>query len=209
MSGKKMPDKEAQRLEQLWAGEFGKQYMERNKNAANRRDVFWKDLLSRYPVKNVLEVGCNIGANLHWLAQILPPSEVTGIDINPLALEALKKNVPGVQAVLSGARRLPFPDEKFELVFTAGVLIHQPEETLVQVMGEVYRLSKRYVLCLEYHSDLIVEVPYRDQSGALFKRPYGVLYQKQFPALKQLKSGFLGRDTGWDDVTWHLFEKGT
>lgn len=198
---------EAERLEQLWAGEFGGQYIERNQNAPNGRDAFWNQFLKTYHVKNVLEVGCNIGGNLRWIAGILPPTSVYGIDINAQAVEFLKKKVPGLQLSVCGAKKLPFKDASFDLVFTAGVLIHQPEETLPQVMEEIVRVSRKYVLCLEYESASTVEVPYRDQTGALFKRPYGQLYQKQFPSLSLVKSGYLSPEEGWDRVTYHLFEK--
>lgn len=201
------PASEAQRLEQLWAGEFGGQYIERNQNAPNGRDAFWNKQLADYPVTNVLEVGCNIGGNLRWIAQVLPPSSVYGIDINAQAVEFLRKKVPGLQLSVCGAKKLPFGDAAFDLVFTAGVLIHQPEETLPQVMAEIVRVSRKYVLCLEYESETTVEVPYRDQSGALFKRPYGNLYKNQFPVLSLLKSGYLGPEEGWDRVTYYLFEK--
>ena len=207
MGDKNTQGQEAARLERLWAGEFGMQYIERNKNAANKRDAFWKKFLKKYPVKNALEVGCNVGANLHWIAQVLPPKDVYGIDINPAAVETVKKNIPGVNATLAGAKKLPYPDGRFELTFTAGVLIHQPEESLGEVMSEVFRLSGRYVLCMEYFSEKTVEIPYRDQSGALFKRPYGELYQKAFPSLQLLEEGWMGKDEGWDDITWWVFEK--
>ena len=32
--------------------------------------------------------------------------------------------------ILAPARSLPFDDREFELIFTMGVLIHQPEESL-------------------------------------------------------------------------------
>ena len=198
---------EAKRLESLWAGRFGDEYAERNKNASEGRDAFWKAFLSQYRVRNVLEVGCNIGGNLFWIAKILRPENVTGVDVNEGALKKLRTALPGVNAVLSTAKALPFKDSSHELVFTAGVLIHQPEDTLAEVMREVLRCSRRYVLCLEYYSKQTVEVPYRGNSGALFKRDYGHLYQKLSPSLKLLEKKELTKKDGWDDVTFWLFDK--
>ena len=93
------------------------------------------------------------------------------------------------------------------MVFTAGVLIHQPTATLRRVMGEVVRCSRRYVLCLEYFSPKNEEILYRGHQGALFKRDYGQLYRKWFPGLRLQKTGFLGKEQGWDDVTFWLFDK--
>lgn len=204
-----MADKQAEatRLEALWASSFGDAYVERNRAASNGREAFWAELLAAVEPQRVLEVGCNVGANLRWIAATLPPRQVFGVDINEKALDEIHRAVPGVGAVWSPARELPFRDRWFDLVFTMGVLIHQPESTLPIVMSEIVRCSRRYVLCGEYHATETTEVPYRDQPGALFKRDYGRLYAELFPELMLRKSGFLGRDQGWDDVTWWLFEK--
>ncbi len=200
-----MKTKEAERLERLWGGEFGDAYVDRNAGP-DTRAPFWRRLLERYPVERVLEVGCNIGRNLQWIVEKVPPRQVYGIDVNEKAL-AMVRNRLQVNATWSVARELPFRDRWFDLAFTAGVLIHQPEDALLEVMYEVVRCSRRYVLCLEYFAEQTVEVPYRGQTGALFKRDYGRLYAESFPALRQLETGFLGKDQGWDDVTWWLFEK--
>ena len=200
--------KETKRLEELWAGKFGQDYVERNRAAANGRDAFWKPFLERHPVREVLEVGCNIGANVRWIAAVLPPANVHGIDVNVEALQSLSVAVPGVQVARAAARHLPYGDARFDLVFTAGVLIHQPEEALAQVMSEIVRCSRRYVLAIEYFSLQTQEVFYRGQEGALFKRDYGRLYRERHPELKEVETGRLGRPEGWDDVTYWLFTKG-
>ena len=75
-------------------------------------------------------------------------------------------------------------------------------------MAEIVRCSRRYVLCGEYFAEEPTEVPYRGQTGALFKRDYGAsLPASCFPELALVDQGFLGRDEGWDDVTWWLFER--
>jgi pseudaminic acid biosynthesis-associated methylase len=198
---------EARRLEQLWSEEFGDAYVDRNRAAGESRAPFWQTILAEFPVQRVLEVGCNVGANLRWVAATIPPQNVYGIDINLKSLDDLHRTLPGVNALWSPARELPFRDRWFDLVFTIGVLIHQPESTLPLVMAEVVRCSRRYVLCGEYYAEQTTEVPYRGQEGALFKRDYGRLYQELFPELTLRKQGFLGRAEGWDDVTYWVFEK--
>ncbi len=198
---------EATRLEQLWSGEFGDAYVERNRAAGERRASFWQEILAQFPVRRSLEVGCNVGLNLRWIASILAPHNVYGTDINLKALDELHHCLPGVNALWAPARDLPFRDGWFDLVFTTGVLIHQPEASLPLVMAEIVRCSRRYVLCGEYHAERTTEVPYRGQPGALFKRDYGRLYCELFPELALRRQGFLGRDQGWDDVTYWLFEK--
>lgn len=199
-------ESEARRLEQLWAGTFGDAYLERNRDTAAHRGPFWRELLAELPVRRVLEVGCNLGGNLVQVAGILPPADVFGIDVNANALQLLRATVPGVNAVRASARELPFRDDAFDLVLTMGVLIHQPPELLPAVMSEIIRCSRRFVLCGEYYAPEPTEVPYRGQRAALFKRDFGGLYQQLFPQLRLRKRWFLGRDTGWDDVTFWVFE---
>jgi pseudaminic acid biosynthesis-associated methylase len=198
---------EANRLEQLWAGRFGDDYVDRNTSAHEYRQSFWSTMLTRYPCRSVLEVGCNTGANLRWIAPIVGAPGTNGVDVNHKALATLRKDLPDVNAVWAPARELPFPDSRFELVFTMGVLIHQPDTTLPMVMSEMVRCSRRYVMCGEYHANSTVEVPYRGQTGALFKRDYGRLFTDTFPSLEILETSFLGRDEGWDDVTVWLFAR--
>ena len=58
----------------------------------------------------MLEVGCNIGGNLRWIAELLGPENVAGVDLNEKALELLRERVPGVDARLARGRELPFED---------------------------------------------------------------------------------------------------
>lgn len=200
-------DSEAARLEALWAGEFGDAYVDRNPERDDSRKRFWDELLASIDISTVLEVGCNIGGNLTWIAPHLAPGATHGVDVNRKALRLLHERLPDVNAISTPGRDLPFRDRWFDLVFTVGVLIHQPEATLPRVMGEMVRCSDRYVLCGEYFAETTVEVPYRGHAGALFKRNYGRLFIEQFPELRLVNTGFLGRDEGWDDITWWLFER--
>lgn len=199
---------DVRRLEALWREDFGDRYLERNRAAGADREPFWRGLHERHAFASVLEVGCNAGANLRWLAQIVEPSAVFGVDINALALRELRAALPDVNAVYAPAGELPFRDGFVDLAFTTAVLIHQPPEALATVMGEIVRCSRRYVLCGEFHADEPEVVTYRGVPDALFKRDWGAHYQQLFPQLRLLARWFESRtETGWDDVTFWLFEK--
>jgi pseudaminic acid biosynthesis-associated methylase len=155
----------------------------------------------------VLEVGCNLGANLHWIVQHVDQRRVLGVDVNEGALARLREHDPRMNAVYASASSLPFRDRAFDLVLTMGVLIHISSEDLPTVMSEIVRCSGRYVLCGEYFADEETPVDYHGVKGALFKRDYGGLYASMFPELHVVDSGFLSRSEGWDDVTWWLLER--
>ena len=198
---------EARRLEELWSGEFGDAYTDRNQAAGEGRARFWAAFLQEFAPRRVLEIGCNVGGNLRWIAGPVPPRRVHGLDVNEKALRQLRRALPAVSAVWGLARALPFRDRAFDTVFTMGVLIHQPPETLSAVMTEIVRCADRFVLCGEYYAPEPTEVPYRGESGALFKQDFGELYQRSFPELRLRKQGFLSRGEGWDDVTYWVFER--
>jgi len=195
----------AERLENLWAGEFGNAYNLRNLNAYDLRKPYWEGILTANKLSNVLEVGCNVGGNLRWMTGL---TDAYGVDINKQALAIARTVNPMMNVIYSKARELPFKDSYFDLVFTCGVLIHQPEESLKQVMSEIIRCSKKYVLCMEYLSGSAAkreEVPYRDQPGSLWRDDYGGHYMKWF-GLKHVDSGFLSKAQGFDDLTWTLMQ---
>ena len=198
---------EVERLENLWGGEFGNAYLERNREAGGERGPFWAQLLTEFPVGRVLEVGCNRGANLAWIAPHVPPRQIYGIDVNENALAEGRQLASTTNFLWGRARELPFRDGWFDLVFTTGVLIHQPEETLSLVMAEIVRCSSRYVFCWEYYAETPTEVPYRGQRNALIKRDFGGMYQQLFSELELRRHGFLTGAQGWDRLTYWMFEK--
>jgi pseudaminic acid biosynthesis-associated methylase len=199
---------EPSRLERLWAGGFGDRYVDRNADAGRTRRDFWVSQLTRLRSSSALEVGCNVGANLRWVAEVLGPERTAGVDVNRKALKRLRERLPGVDAREASGRRLPFADASFDLVFTVGVLIHQSRDELPSVMDEIVRCSRRHVLCGEYFAEDEVEVPYRGVRGALFKRDYGALYLERHSELRLVEQGFLTTTDGdWDDVTYWVLEK--
>lgn len=198
---------ERERLETLWAGPFGDAYVDRNMEAHAGRLDFWRELTVRHEVESALEIGCNAGGNMLPLSELLGTDNVAGVDVNDKALAILRERVPGIDARRAVGSDVPVEDRSFDLTFTMGVLIHQPDESLRDVMASVVRCSSRLVFCCEYFSEQPVEVPYRGESGALFKRDYGALYEEWFPELARIDHGFLGRDQGYDDATWWLFRR--
>ncbi len=197
---------EVTRLESLWQGDFGDDYVDRNAKAYAARGPFWAERMAQMQPASVLEVGCNLGGNLRWIGEHVPARGLFGVDINEEALARLRREASTINAVWAPARQLPFRDRAFDLVFTMGVLIHQPAETLPLVMAEMVRCSRRWLLCGEYFAPETTEVPYRGHEGALFKRDYGRLFAETFPELTLRADGFLSRDEGWDDVNWWAFE---
>src|SRR5438132_2337127 len=85
---------EAKRIERLWAGDFGLDYLDRNPATVDGRQRFWRAFIDRYSPASILEVGCNLGANLLPIHAAVPTTRAMGVDINRTALHRLHDTAP-------------------------------------------------------------------------------------------------------------------
>ena len=187
--------------EQLWTGSFGSAYTDRNPKSVPQRMVFWEDTMSSLQPDRTLEVGCGAGLNLE---HIWNHTEAWGMDLNDDALR-FASALPDVQVVKASGHDIPFRDGYFDLVFTAGVLIHQHPDLVRDVMRQVARCSRKWVLCIEYEAEEFEEISYHGKNMSLFKGPYSTLYGEL--GLERQQSGELEKDMGFDNCSWSLFRK--
>lgn len=191
-----------------WQGKFGEEYIERNSdmNFFARRKKFFKKILDNYEINSVLEVGCNIGGNLLVISQINPKVKITAIEPNRKAAALARENLPRATILEKSIFDTSFTD-RFDLVFTCGVLIHIANDDLEKALTKIYNASKKYILAIEYYSDKRTLMPYRGLSDALFKRPYDKEYSSLFPGIKIIREGFLNRSQGFDNCKFWVFKK--
>ncbi|MBX7071103.1 MAG: hypothetical protein K1X38_17100, partial [Microthrixaceae bacterium] len=110
--------------------------------------------------------------------------------------------------VLGAARHLPIRDRSFDMVFTIGLLIHQPDSSLATVVRDIVRCSSRWVMFGEYSADKPTEIEYRGRTGLLFKRDYVWLVSELCPDLHHVATEELTlAEDGFDRVTWGVFER--
>ncbi len=197
--------------EQFWAGEFGKEYANRNQGAdivASNLAFFTKVIQRCGSIDSVIEFGSNIGLNLVALQRLLPDATLSAIEINPESVEFLKQNVEGVavfpQSILDFK-----PENQWDFVLSKGVLIHINPEELPSVYDLMYRSSKRLICVAEYYNPQPVEIPYRGHTGKLFKRDFAGELLDRFPDLTLVDYGFAYHRGSFpqDDLTWFLLEK--
>lgn len=199
---------DARRLEELWQGSFGDRYVERNAVDHPGRVGFWQRTIERYGATTILEVGCAHGDNFRYLAPFVDLSRTCGVDINATGLDVLRAQAPEVGAVRGAARHLPIRDRSFDMVFTIGLLIHQPDSTLAAVMSDLARCSDRWVMFGEYSADEPTEITYRGLDGVLFKRDYVSLFGETCNDFRHVATEELTAEAdGFDRVTWGVFER--
>jgi spore coat polysaccharide biosynthesis protein SpsF len=197
--------------ERFWAGEFGDEYVSRNRGAplvASNRALF-ASVLRRAPgVSSALELGANIGQNLIAIRSLLPAVELAAVEINAGAANQLREL--GSIDVHQGSLLDFSPRQDWDFVFTKGVLIHLAPERITEAYDVIYGCSRRYVGLVEYYSPAPVEVTYRGHDSRLFKRDFAGEMLDRFPDLKLVDYGFVyHRDPVFplDDTTWFLLER--
>ena len=190
----------------LWRSEFGRSYTDRNDREKPERVESWRRVLEGITVNRALEVGCNVGWNLEYLRRLAIP-EIYGIEPQPYAVERARWRGPAFGVLQGTAFDLPFKTGWFDLAFTSGVLIHIAPESIATALDEIYRVSNRYIVAIEYDASTEQEISYRGHAGALWKRDHGKLWQQRYPDLKLIRSLELKEEHGYDDCTAHLFEK--
>ena len=201
--------------EKFWAGDFGNDYTARldgNRWIESNIAFFSNALVRAGKIESVLELGCNRGLNLAALEYYDPSMVKTGLDVNRKALIELDKmfdelGLDRPQTYCATAANFN-TDERYDLVFTKGLLIHIAPDQLEAVYDKMYELSSRYILIAEYYNPVPVEVPYRGFNGKLFKRDFaGEMIDKY--GLRLVDYGFVYyRDEHpQDSITWFLLEK--
>jgi pseudaminic acid biosynthesis-associated methylase len=197
--------------EAFWAGEFGNEYLNRNKGdpLLTAKMFHLGKMISRAAgLRSIVEFGCNIGLNLAALHRINPAFELCGYEINAAAAKVAREL--GVAQISEATILEDLPsDRTYDLAFTSGVLIHIDPAELGKVYQNLYNLSSRYILVYEYYNPTPVTVQYRGHDNRLFKRDFAGELMDQF-GLRLVDYGFCyHRDNYFpqDDGTWVLMEK--
>jgi ubiquinone/menaquinone biosynthesis C-methylase UbiE len=161
------------------------------------------------PVSSILEMGCNCGPNLYLLAKKFPDAEITGIDINPLAVQKgnewlAREGISNVKLLVGKADELEqFRDKSFDVVFTDAVLIYVGPDKIKEVMKGMIRVARRALVLMEWHC---FQPQHKDPNGlgvyhqGHWKRDYVALL-KQFVRAEQIRVTKIPEDI-WPDENW-------
>ena len=193
----------------FWEGSGGENYAKRNEFTPyeiGKRKNALANIFSKIDAKTILEIGCSNGPNLLALNGLLGKGTVLcAVEPNSYARRKAIELCPFASIYDGHASAIHSADSVFDLVFTAGVLIHIAPEKLSLAMDEIIRVSKKYVLCIEYFAEKCEPIMYYGDYR-IWKNDYGKLYQDK--ELKLLDTGYFWKDeTNYDNVNWWLLEK--
>ncbi len=183
----------------VWKSEFGREYTDRTtfdvdaldslycKNYGLTRTRINQDFLRGIPKEaGFLEVGCNAGNQL-LLLQKMGYSNLSGIELQPYALEIARSRTRNISLAQGSALEIPYGDALFDVVFTSGVLIHIAPADLARAMDEIHRCARTFVWGMEYFAPNATEVNYRSHSGLLWKMDYAHCYLQRFKDLELVR----------------------
>ncbi len=196
--------------EKFWEGEFGDEYTDRNNEIIIKNNInLFEQILKNISIKTIFEIGCNRGLNFKAIKLINQDISLNGLEINKYAYDIL--NSENICDNLYNDTIFNYNEKnKYNLVFTKGVLIHINPEKLNEVYKKMYNMSDKYILIAEYYSRDIREINYRGHSNKLFKRDFCNDIMTLYPELKIKDYGFIyHKDPLYplDDITWFLLEK--
>ena len=106
------------------------------------------------PGDRILDVGCGKAFLLYEFTQVVPGVEVAGIDISQYAIENAKEEVrPYLQ--VADAKKLPFEDKSFDLVYSINTLHNLFCYDMVDAVKEMERVGRRdkYLVVESYLSE--------------------------------------------------------
>ena len=193
----------------------GYEYFLRNYEGVDLRTLpmihFLRDLLTETSLdlagKSILEVGCGAANNLHHLVERLGAGRGVGTEPSPETVAVLDQAYPEFEFVESFGHRLPFESGEFDLVLIRSVLSWVHPDYLWQTIGEVLRVSSRYLIISDFGPVEPYSVAYRDH-------PYFRTCKMSYVPFLEA-SGFVeaqkvivdDADSDWTRIETVLFEK--
>lgn len=92
---------------------------------------------------SILDFGCGIGSTIPWFKQLFPAAELFGTDVSDESLNLARERLGNAaQFDLFDEARLPYGDDRFDLVFTSCVFHHIPPRKRSQALREIHRVLK-------------------------------------------------------------------
>ena len=117
-------------------------------------------MLDKQEPESILEVGCNCGNKLYGIALTYPHARLSGIDINPRAVELgcrwlEEAGIINVELSTGRAEDLSrFDDRCFDVVFSWAALIYPRPSQIRNILSNMTRIANKAIILLEVQSSV-------------------------------------------------------
>ena len=124
---------------------------------ANIRRKWFVEQLKRYQFSSVFEIGYFSGRNLKHISEAFGDVSLAGLEINKKAVSFAKARLPDADLLNMDLHDMYKITNKYDLVFTSGVLIHVPPDDIPNTIMKCLDLSNRYVMHIEHngHNEVV------------------------------------------------------
>ncbi len=120
------------------------------------REVYFQNMLvaklRELEFDSFFEAGCGFGWNVARVKDEFPSARVGGVDFSETQLEnaALHMGDREFDFVTGDICEMPLADDQYDIGFSLGVFMNIHQEKIRQACEQMLRVSKRYVIHLEY-----------------------------------------------------------
>lgn len=102
----------------------------------------YKDILEQNKDKEILDLGCGIGADTFYLLE--RGYNVLSCDFSNEALKSIQDNIPNSKTLYLDMRKeFPIEDDSYSLIIADLSLHYFDNETTIQIMNEIKRILKQ------------------------------------------------------------------
>lgn len=148
------------------------------------------DFVKTLKPQSTLETGCNWGRELKHLEGL---SNLYGIDTSNEKIEKAKTYVKGTFKV-ADASEIPYKDNKFDFVYSSGCFAHSAPEKIKTIINEIFRVSSKYILLVEYIGSHLSKNTVANCKGNAWIHDYNKLVSGLDVIIKYNEKMFFGTD---------------
>lgn len=116
---------------------------------ATLRSKWFVEQLKKFQFNSIFEIGYFSGRNLRYIGEAFPAVSINGLEVNKKAVGFAKARLPNANLLHMDLHDMHNINQKYEAVFTSGVMIHVPPDELHNVVLKCLDLSSKYIFHLE------------------------------------------------------------
>lgn len=162
--------------DEYWNKRFNDEDRSASKAEAEKRVALIKELFPE--VKNFLDVGCGLGAVVSAARE--EKLSGWGVDVSQAAVSRAAGNIQEWLKVCNIAKKIPFADNRFQLVTCFDIFEHLYIEEIFKTIREVSRVAEKYILMRSPITGYAGERDIRDQSFRDEDRSHVSVYPWEF-----------------------------